>query len=384
MPRAAIIFKRHSNHDNAEIRDAISIMKTPEAETIDQPIRLTQFSHGAGCGCKIAPDVLATILQGSVVESDSTSKLLIGNNTRDDAAAVDIGDGRAVLSTTDFFMPIVDDPFDFGRIAASNALSDIYAMGGTPLMAVAILGWPIQSLPASVANRVIAGGRAACAEAGIALAGGHSIDSPEPIFGLAVTGEVSHSHLKKNVGAQPGDLLFLTKPLGVGIYTTAEKQDKLEQVDQGVATRHMCQLNRVGTDIGAIEGVHAMTDVTGFGLAGHLVEMCEGSEVRAMLSRALIPTLPNVKSYISKGCIPGGSERNFSAYGHKIDPTDHETRTLLCDPQTSGGLLIAVAPESVAALQQCFQNAGIEGFQIGKLLPLRDSATLIGLSDSPS
>lgn len=179
-----------------------------------------------------------------------------------------------------------------------------------------------------------------------------------------------------------GDLLFLTKPLGVGIYTTAEKQGLLESDDEGVAARYMCQLNRVGTAIGAIEGVHAMTDVTGFGLAGHLVEMCEGSEVRAMLTRALIPTLPNVQSYISRGCIPGGSERNFAAYGHKINPTDHEMRALLCDPQTSGGLLIAVAPESVAALQQCFQSAGVEGCKIGELLPFKDSATLIGLSDS--
>jgi len=381
MPLAALIFKRHSHHDNAKIRAAISIMKIPEAETIDQPIRLTQFSHGAGCGCKIAPDVLATILQGSVVESDSTSKLLIGNSTRDDAAAVDIGDGRAVLSTTDFFMPIVDDPFDFGRIAATNALSDIYAMGGTPLMAVAILGWPIQSLPASVANRVVAGGRAACAEAGIALAGGHSIDSPEPIFGLAVTGQVSHSHLKKNVGAQPGDLLFLTKPLGVGIYTTAEKQDKLEQVDQGVATQHMCRLNKIGTYLGAIEGVHAMTDVTGFGLAGHLVEMCEGSHVQAQLGRTRIPVLPNVEAYIAQGCIPGGSERNFSAYGHRLGKVDKNTQTLLCDPQTSGGLLIAVAPTAIAEVTQCFATANVEGWEIGRVLAPENKSVLIAVTD---
>ena len=381
MPLAALIFKRHSHHDNAKIRDAISIMKIPEAETIDQPIRLTQFSHGAGCGCKIAPDVLATILQGSVVESDSTSKLLIGNSTRDDAAAVDIGNGRAVLSTTDFFMPIVDDPFDFGRIAATNALSDIYAMGGTPLMAVAILGWPVQSLPASVANRVVAGGRAACAEAGIALAGGHSIDSPEPIFGLAVTGQVSHSHLKKNVGAQPGDLLFLTKPLGVGIYTTAEKQDKLEQVDQGVATQHMCRLNKIGTYLGAIEGVHAMTDVTGFGLAGHLVEMCEGSHVQAQLGRTRIPVLPNVEAYIAQGCIPGGSERNFSAYGHRLGKVDKNTQTLLCDPQTSGGLLIAVAPTAIAEVTQCFATANVEGWEIGRVLAPENKSVLIAVTD---
>lgn len=357
-------------------------MTTAEPLHDDQPIRLTQFSHGAGCGCKIAPDVLETILRGSVTGGDGTTGLLVGNHTRDDAAAVDIGDGRVILSTTDFFMPIVDDPFDFGRIAATNALSDIYAMGGKPLMAVAILGWPIALLPAEIANRVISGGRAACLDAGIPLAGGHSIDSPEPIFGLAVTGEVNQATLKRNIGAKPGDLLFLTKPLGIGIYTTAEKQGLLEPVDAGVATQTMCQLNNVGSAIGRIEGVKAMTDVTGFGLAGHLVELCEGSDVQAMLSRPLIPTLPNVESYIAKGCIPGGAGRNFSAYGFKIDPTDHETQTLLCDPQTSGGLLIAVAPDSVTELHQCFEHAGITGTQIGRLLPRNNSSTLISLSDS--
>jgi len=348
----------------------------------DQPIRLTQFSHGAGCGCKIAPDVLETILRGSVMGSDDTTGLLVGNHTRDDAAAVDIGDGRVILSTTDFFMPIVDDPFDFGRIAATNALSDIYAMGGKPLMAVAILGWPIASLPAEIANSVISGGRAACLDAGIPLAGGHSIDSPEPIFGLAVTGEVNRAALKRNVGAKAEDLLFLTKPLGIGIYTTAEKQGVLESADAGVATQTMCQLNSVGTAIGKIEGIHAMTDVTGFGLAGHLVELCEGSDVRAVLSRPLIPTLPNVGCYITKGCIPGGAGRNFSAYGSRIDPTDHETQTLLSDPQTSGGLLIAVAPDSVVELHQCLEQAGITGTQIGRLLPSDNRSTLISLSDS--
>jgi len=357
-------------------------MTTAEPLHDDQPIRLTQFSHGAGCGCKIAPDVLETILRGSATGGDDTTGLLVGNHTRDDAAAVDIGDGRVILSTTDFFMPIVDDPFDFGRIAATNALSDIYAMGGKPLMAVAILGWPIALLPAEIANRVIAGGRAACLDARIPLAGGHSIDSPEPIFGLAVTGEVNQATLKRNIGAKPGDLLFLTKPLGIGIYTTAEKQGLLEPVDAGVATQTMCQLNNVGSAIGRIEGVKAMTDVTGFGLAGHLVELCEGSDVQAMLSRPLIPTLPNVESYIAKGCIPGGAGRNFSSYGFKVDPTDHETQTLLCDPQTSGGLLISVAPQSVVELHQCLEHAGITGTQIGRLLPRNNSSTLISLSDS--
>lgn len=379
MPRAAIIFKRHSNHDNAEIRDAISIMKTPEAETIDQPIRLTQFSHGAGCGCKIAPDVLATILQGSVVESDSTSKLLIGNNTRDDAAAVDIGDGRAVLSTTDFFMPIVDDPFDFGRIAASNALSDIYAMGGTPLMAVAILGWPIQSLPASVANRVIAGGRAACAEAGIALAGGHSIDSPEPIFGLAVTGRVSLDRLKANDTAQQGDHLYLTKPIGVGMITTAQKKGVVEDQDLQLAVESMQALNRIGERLSAIPGVNAMTDVTGFGLLGHLVEVCEGAQLQAALQTDALAFIggERLKQYHELGCVPGGSHRNWASYGSQIAPTEGFLRDVLCDPQTSGGLLVSVSPEAASAVESALRDAGLPHHAIGRMQPKPGSGPCI-------
>ncbi|MBT5576862.1 MAG: selenide, water dikinase SelD, partial [Porticoccaceae bacterium] len=235
---------------------------------LDNKIRLTQYSHGAGCGCKIAPGVLETILKTDFV-APTDSNLLVGNSTKDDAAVYDLGDGTGVISTTDFFMPIVDDPFEFGRVAAANAISDIYAMGGTPMMAIAILGWPINSLPAEVAQQVIDGGRHACAEAGIHLAGGHSIDSPEPIFGLAVTGRVNLEHLKQNRTAKAGNQLFLTKPIGVGILTTAEKQGKLQPEHARLAVDNMMKLNSIGAELAKIDGVTAITDVTGFGLLGH-------------------------------------------------------------------------------------------------------------------
>ena len=243
---------------------------------MNEKIRLTQYSHGAGCGCKISPEKLDQILRAagpSVVDS----RLLVGNESRDDAAVFDLGDSTAVVSTTDFFMPIVDDPETFGRIAATNAISDIYAMGAQPLMAIALLGWPISELSTDIAGQVIAGGRRACLDAGIPLAGGHSIDAPEPIFGLAVTGRVKHEHLKRNSTARVGDLLMLTKPLGVGILTTALKRGKLRPKHSLVAPDLMCTLNRLGPKLSRISGVHAMTDVTGFGLLGHLKEMCEGS-----------------------------------------------------------------------------------------------------------
>jgi selenide,water dikinase len=310
-----------------------------------QPIRLTQYSHGAGCGCKIAPGVLETILH-SGLDLDPDPKLLVGHGSNDDAAVYDLGNGTAVISTTDFFMPIVDDPFDFGRIAATNAMSDIYAMGGRPLMAIAVLGWPINQLPAEVAREVVEGGRRACADAGMRLAGGHSIDSPEPIFGTAVTGLLETRHLKRNNTAEPGCHLYLTKPLGIGILTTAEKQQKLKQEHRGLATEVMCQINIAGEHFGAIEGVTAMTDVTGFGLMGHLLEMCEGSGVHARLEMGRIPLLPDLVDYVDAGCVPGGSGRNFDSYGQRLGPLSETQRAILCDPQTSGGLLAAVRPES--------------------------------------
>jgi selenide,water dikinase len=313
---------------------------------MSDPIRLTQYSHGAGCGCKIAPDVLETILK-SELKVPVDPSLIVGHNTRDDAAVYDLGNGTGVISTTDFFMPIVDDPFDFGRVAATNAMSDVYAMGGRPLMAIAVLGWPLGSLPAAVAGRVVDGGRQACLDAGFQLAGGHSIDAPEPIFGLAVTGTVDLTHLKRNDSARAGNLLYLTKPLGIGIYTTAEKQGKLAAEHHSVATETMCQINTPGEAFGTLPGVTAMTDVTGFGLMGHLLEMCEGSQLQARIEFSQLPRLPSLDEYIQAGCVPGGTGRNFSAYGHKLGQLSSHQRSVICDPQTSGGLLVAVDPDSV-------------------------------------
>ena len=249
----------------------------------DLKVKLTQFSHGYGCGCKIAPQVLDVILKGNETKSFFKG-LIVGNDSRDDAAVMDMGNGIGLISTTDFFMPIVDDPFHFGRIAATNAISDVYAMGGTPSMAVAILGWPIDKLAPEIAAQVVAGGRSICEEAGIPLAGGHSIDSPEPIFGLAVSGFVPFENLKKNNTAQEGDLLFLTKPIGVGIFTTASKKELLSEADLDTAIKCMSTLNKIGASLGKIKNIHALTDVTGFGLFGHLIEMAEGSGFSAEIS----------------------------------------------------------------------------------------------------
>ncbi|MCK6694380.1 MAG: selenide, water dikinase SelD [Thermoanaerobaculia bacterium] len=308
--------------------------------------KLTQYSHGAGCGCKIAPRVLDHILKPSGETYPRFPQLLVGNEERDDAAVYDLGDGTALVSTTDFFMPIVDDPEDFGRIASVNAISDVYAMGGTPLVAIAVLGWPINTLPAEVANLVVEGSRKACAEAGIPLAGGHSIDSPEPIFGLAVTGRVSITHLKKNGGATPGAKLFLTKPLGVGILTTAQKKGVLLPEHAGVAPQSMKKLNRIGALFGQLPFVQAMTDVTGFGLLGHLSEMCEASQTSAVIHFDQVPVIDRamLQYYLELKCVPGGTNRNWDSYGHKIAGATAEQRFMLADPQTSGGLLVAVAP----------------------------------------
>lgn len=332
----------------------------------EQNVRLTQYSHGAGCGCKISPQVLETILHSEQAKFIDPH-LLVGNETRDDAAVYDLGNGTCVISTTDFFMPIVDSPFDFGRIAATNAISDIYAMGGKPIMAIAILGWPVNTLEPAIARQVIEGGRAVCQQAGISLAGGHSIDAPEPIFGLAVTGIVPTERVKKNSSAQAGCKLFLTKPLGIGVLTTAEKKSLLRPEHQGVATDIMCQLNQAGAAFSAVEGVMAMTDVTGFGLLGHLSEMCQGAGVQAVVDFDAVPKLPGVEHYIARGCVPGGTGRNFASYGHLIGPVPDAWRDLLCDPQTSGGLLLAVrddAREEVAAIAE---KQGISLSEIGEL-----------------
>ena len=330
-----------------------------------EAIKLTQYSHGAGCGCKISPKLLDSILK-SKRENISYPELLVGNSTKDDAAAFDLGNGTSVLSTTDFFMPIVDDPFTFGRIAATNAISDIYAMGGKPLMAISIFGWPIEKLSDDVAREVIDGGRSVCEEAGIPLAGGHSIDSPEPIFGLAVTGIVDNKNLKRNDTATAGCALFLTKPLGIGILTTAQKQGKIADGDIDVAVDAMCELNSIGQEISKLEGVRAITDVTGFGLLGHLSEICEGSDISAVLEYEKVPTLKNVKKYLSLGCVPGGTRRNFESYGNKIGVMSEEQRDILCDAQTSGGLLCVVEESSIEEFLQITHNAGLDLEAIGK------------------
>ena len=334
---------------------------------MSEPIRLTQYSHGAGCGCKISPKVLDVILAGSGAQN-LDPKLWVGNASRDDAAVYALDDERGVVSTTDFFMPIVDDPYDFGRIAATNAISDIYAMGGDPLMAIAILGWPVNLLPPEVAREVIRGGRAVCDEAGIPLAGGHSIDAPEPIFGLAVTGVVNKRHMKRNDTATAGCQLYLSKPLGIGILTTAEKKAKLRPEDVGLARDWMCTLNKPGSRFGKLVGVTAMTDVTGFGLLGHLVEMADGANLTAQLDYAAVPRLPGVDYYLAEGCVPGGTLRNFESYGEKIAPITQEQQNLLCDPQTSGGLLIAVSPEGEAEFLAVAAELGLNLAPIGRLI----------------
>ena len=334
-------------------------------------IKLTQYSHGAGCGCKISPKVLDQILSANFSMPDN-NKLIVGNNSKDDAAVYNLGNGTALISTTDFFMPIVDDPYSFGRIASANAISDVYAMGGKPILAIAILGWPVNSLPPEVAKKVIEGSRSICKEAGISLAGGHSIDSPEPIFVLAVNGLVDIANIKQNDTAKPGDILFLTKKIGVGILTTAEKKGILKEEHNSLAANQMMQLNRVGELLGQMKYVHAMTDVTGFGLLGHLTEMTEGSNVSAIVYLNNVPLITSdLQYYFNNKSIPGGTARNWDSYGYKIsfNSTIHQdfAKAILADPQTSGGLLIAVDPEETNHLKQLLSDNNIYSEPIGMI-----------------
>jgi selenide, water dikinase len=323
-----------------------------------EPIRLTQYSHGAGCGCKISPKILDAILHSDTPRA-TYKNLIVGNESKDDAAVYDIGDGRGMISTTDFFMPIVDDPFTFGKIASANAISDVYAMGGTPLMAIAILGWPINKVPIEAAQQVMEGARAICTEINIPLAGGHSIDAPEPIFGLAVNGMVDLKQLKRNDTAKEGDFLYLTKPIGVGILTTAEKKGILKKEHEGLAASFMMKLNSIGAELGQINGVDGMTDVTGFGLLGHLREMCEGSSVCATIYFNKVKQIANLTEYILQGSIPGGTTRNWDSYGSFITVADETRKAILCDPQTSGGLLIAVSPDSRNEVEDLLKKEGL-------------------------
>ncbi len=347
--------------------------------------KLTQYSHGAGCGCKISPKILDQILHGQTSGPTPTadfslsqsSNLLVGNDARDDAAVMDIGNGDAIISTTDFFMPIVDDAFDFGRIASANAISDVYAMGGEPIMAIAILGWPLDKLPPEVAAQVLEGSRTICREAGIPLAGGHSIDSPEPIFGLAVTGRVRLEHLKQNNTATEGCKLYLTKPLGVGILTTAQKKGILKPEHASTAPDQMVKLNSLGAVLGKLPYVKALTDVTGFGLLGHLTEMAEGSGLSAIISFDAVPRLPTVDEYLAQRSFPGGTVRNWDSYGHKIGELTENQKYILADPQTSGGLLIAVDPASSIEFERIARDNGFDLHAFGELVEAREKVVYV-------
>ena len=328
-------------------------------------IKLTQHSKGGGCGCKISPAILSEILAAhNVGAKNNVPQLLVGNDSRDDAAVYQIDDTTAMISTTDFFMPIVDDAFSFGQIAAANAISDVYAMGGKPIFALAVLGWPLANLPASEAAKVMEGARKTCAEAGIVIAGGHSIDSQDPIFGLVVNGIVPIENLKRNDTAKAGDVLILTKPLGVGIMATAQKRGVLLEEDLTFLVNQLTTINKAGEALGKIKQVHAMTDVTGFGLLGHLTEMMEGSNLTAEINYNKIPIIPAVRNYIAQKTIPGATARNWSscsagvAFGTGID--EKEATQLLPDPQTNGGLLIAVAPEALEKVQAVLKELGIQ------------------------
>ena len=349
-----------------------------------EPIKLTQYSHGAGCGCKIAPKVLEEILKGSWQMPDDKN-LLVGNHSKDDAAVYDLGNGTAIISTTDFFMPIVDDPFQFGRIASANAISDVYAMGGRPLMAIAILGWPVEKLSTDVAQKVIEGARSACAEVGIPLAGGHSIDSPEPIFGLAVTGLVEVKNIKQNNQAQPGDYIFLTKPLGVGVLSTAQKRGLIEPEHIEPMIAQLSQINKLGALLGQLPEVTAMTDVTGFGLLGHLYEMASGSNLTATISYSCLPLAPGVRDYIAKRIFPDGTTRNWNNYGQQVKfekgVNVMEAFTLLPDPQTNGGLLFTVREEGLEKVKELLQsnNAGDFITPIGRMAEPGEKSIVVGV-----
>jgi selenide, water dikinase len=348
---------------------------------MQEEFKLTEYSKGGGCGCKIAPSVLQQIVHTE--NKFPFQNLMVGNDSNDDAAVYRISNETAIISTTDFFMPIVDDAFDFGRIAAANSISDIYAMGGTPMMAIAILGWPIDKLPVAEAQKVLEGARAICTEVNVPLAGGHTIDSNDPIFGLAVTGSVSLKNLKKNNTAQIGDLLFLTKPIGVGIVSTSVKRKLIKEEHYKTLVQQLTTINKIGEVLGKIEGVHAMTDVTGFGLLGHLTEMTEGSGLSAELSYSSIKRIAGVEEYISLKTIPGATARNWNSYSNKIEfengVDQTEAKLVLPDPQTNGGLLIAVNGNSVDEVKEIFKTNNLSSFldPIGKCVERGDKVIYV-------
>ena len=343
-------------------------MNAPDAV----PLRLTEFSHGGGCGCKIAPGVLQQIIAKSG-PSLLPKELLVGIETSDDAAVYRINDTQAIVATTDFFMPIVDDPFDFGAIAATNAISDVYAMGGTPLFALALVGMPVNKLPVETIRKILEGGESVCARAGIPIAGGHTIDSVEPIYGLVAIGLVDPRNLKRNAGAQPGDALVLGKPLGVGVYSAALKKQKLDAAGYAAMIASTTQLNTPGIALGNQPGVHALTDVTGFGLLGHLLEICRGSQAGAVLDWARVPLHPGTRELAQDGCFTGASGRNWAGYRNDVTlgaGIDATAQALLTDPQTSGGLLVACAPDAVDKVLAIFRGEGFErAAVVGEITP---------------
>lgn len=326
----------------------------------DCEIKLTEYSRGAGCGCKISPSVLKEILQ-TTDDFPLQNDLLIGNESNDDAAVLDLKNGDCLISTNDFFMPIVNDAFDFGRIASSNALSDVYAMGGKPILALAILGWPVDKLPASQAQQVLEGARYMCRIAGISLAGGHSVDSAEPFFGLAVNGIVKKENIKRNNTAQVGDLLFITKPLGLGIVATAHKRGLAKAEDFESAISYMCSLNKIGEELGKINGVTALTDVTGFGLLGHLIEMCDHNRLSATIDYNKIPILACLSSYLEQMIYPDMTMKNFAAFSSSCSTLNAQQLFVLNDPQTSGGLMVAVNPNVLHAYLELVRSFGLQG-----------------------
>ena len=345
------------------------------------PLRLTSFSHGGGCGCKIAPGLLSDILKASA-PGVLPPQLMVGIETADDAAVWKLNDEQALIATTDFFMPIVDDPFDFGRIAATNAISDVYAMGGTPIMALAIVAMPIAQLPVEVIGRVLAGGNAVCAEAGIPIAGGHTIDSVEPIYGLVVMGLVHPDHVRRNADARAGDVLVLGKPLGVGVLSAALKKGLLEPAGYAALIATTTRLNKPGALLARLDGVHALTDVTGFGLAGHALEMARGAGLRAQLSWQAVPLMDGVAGFAGRGVVTGASGRNWAAYGqdvHLAPGLPAIARDLLCDPQTSGGLLVSCSPDAVDAVLACFRDGGFGDVAIvGRMVDGQAGLEVIG------
>ncbi len=344
------------------------LMTSSPLDTYTMQIQLTQYSHGAGCGCKIAPAILDQMLIAPT-RIAPPPELLVGYETKDDAAVYDLKNGSVLISTTDFFMPMVDDAFTFGAIAAANAISDVYAMGGSPLLALAILGWPVEKLPPDLARTVLEGARSICAEANIPLAGGHSIDSLEPLFGLAVNGIAARAHLKKNSTARPGDVLYLSKPLGVGLVTTAQKRGLARPGDVEEAVAWMTRLNTLGVQLGACPEVTALTDVTGFGLLGHLLEVCTGSGVSARLHYPSIPMLNCTRHYAAAFIYPDNTMRNWNSYQHQVSGIGPESLLTLCDPQTSGGLLICVDELAQLRFESKLADWGFALKPIGQITP---------------